>query len=143
MFFWLICVVVQNYKDNKITPHNFAEYSYRIFLVGFSEILFDWIKNIIIFRISDIDVNLINDIALELSIFHEKLRNNSFDQNSTHHNGGPSLYIATLEKYELKLINKQKLDKYSKKLDYINVVNVELQTNILTYCIIVYSLFTY
>lgn len=91
----------------------------------------------IVFRMSDIDINIINDISLELAVFHEKLKNKIYERNGILSEGRVSKYNYFLEKYELRFINKKKLETYSRKIEYINVINIELQANILTYCIIV------
>lgn len=149
VFFSLVFVVIQNYSDNKINSHNFVDYSYRIFFLILSEILFDWIRNIIVFKVSDLKPSLIKLVTYELVLFHDKLKYNSYHVNGA---GGNSdnldnshfnfqemnNYLKIIENEDLKFINKKnEMNKYTKFLDLDNILMIQLQNNITVYCVIV------
>lgn len=139
----LALVVFQNYSENKFNSHNFVDYSYRVlFLVG-SEIIFDWIKDVIIFKISTFKSNVIKTITFELVLYHEKLRHNSFNRNGNGNNlntqDGASMksYLDYIDKADLKYLNNRHLHDHSRYLDHDNILCVAMENNILIHCIIV------
>lgn len=112
--------------------------------------IFDWLKDIIIFKLSIIKAKYLKSFTLELAVFHDKMKYNCFDPN-----GGKSLepnrnfneaekylpdYINIIENFKLKYINKDKLEKYLGFIDFENLLSIELQHNVLVICIIVRNL---
>jgi hypothetical protein len=143
VFFSLVFVIIQNYSDNKINSHNFVDYSYRIFFLILSEVLFDWIRNIIVFKVSDLKPSLIKLVTYELVLFHDKLKYNSYQINGAGGNSEVNSqemtnYLKIIENENLKFINKKKeMNKYTKFLDLDNILMIQLQNNITVYCVIV------
>lgn len=133
----MFLVICQNYKDNKISSHNFIDYFYKVSFLILSEIVFDWIKNIIIFKISDFKANTIKISTIELTIFHEKLKYNCFYTNGGSEHLEISDYLKKLENYKMTSVNENKLQRYSRYLNNDNIMSIELQNNILVQCIIV------
>lgn len=143
-------VILQNYLDNKLNSHNFIDYGYRVFFLVCSEILFDWIKDILIFKISFIKAKYLKNFTLEIAVFHDKMKYNCFNVNGAKNGLNPvytsnideedkSLidFISLLESYKLKYINKERLEKYLYYVDFENLLTIELQHNVLIICIIV------
>lgn len=109
--------------------------------------IFDWLKDIIIFKLSIIKAKYLKSFTLELAVFHDKMKYNCFDPN-----GGKSDlsikklnktekylpdYINIIENFKLKYINKEKLEKHLGLIDFENLITIELQHNVLVICIIV------
>ena len=143
-------VVIQNFNDNKLNSHNFIDYGYRVFFLVFSEILFDWIKDIIIFKISVIKAKYLKTFTLEIAVFHEKLKNKcsytnggedekSLSQNSKETKNFND-YVNLLDNFRLKYFNKEKVEKFSYFVDFENLITIELQHNVMVICIIVKKL---
>jgi len=140
-------VIIQNYYDNKLNSHNFIDYGYRVFFLIMSEMLFDWIKDIIIFKISIIKAKYLKSFTLEIAVFHDKMKYKCFTANGGKKELQPNLdiksqkyfadYINILENFKLKYINKEKLERYLSYVDYENLLTIELQHNVLVICIIV------
>lgn len=141
VMFSVLLVIIQNYCDNKINSHNFVDYSYRVFFLVASEVLFDWIKHIIVFKISELKPNLIKQLTLEMAIFHDRLRFKSYNSNgaNTSIHFEDSKYLKLIEREKLKFINKTELHKYSGFLDLDSILCIQMQNNILIYSIIILS----
>jgi hypothetical protein len=142
--FSLLAVIIQNYNENKINSHNFLDYFQRVFYFIFAEILFDWIRNIITFKISQLKPNIYKQITLEMILLHEKLKFNSINQNGGNdHSMMDSrmiTYLRIIEEGKIDLITKKKDSlKYTKLLDTDNAISLILQTNSTTYCILLVS----
>lgn len=147
LFSCLFLVVFQNYSDNKINSHNFIDYFYRILFLVFIEIAFDWIKDIVIFKISDFEPNLIKKITIDLALLHEKLKYNTFNSNGAgseeNSSSGLTNYLKLIDVEKLKFINRDNLNKYCNYLDYDNILCIELNNNIFVHCIIVTEYFLF
>jgi hypothetical protein len=141
MFSCIGLVIFQNYRDNKLNSHNFVDYSYRVLFLIANEIIFDWIKNIIVFKISNLKPSLIKNVTLDLAVYHDKLRYNCFQMNgNTEHKEHKDIseYIRVLESYRLNIIKKESnLHTMSSHLDSDNILVILLKCNILIHCIIV------
>jgi hypothetical protein len=142
LFSCLFIVIFQNYSDNKINSHNFVDYFYRVFFLVGCEVVFDWLKDIIIFKISEIKPTLIKKITKELIFLHEKLKFNTFNTNGGSQNMDQemvdlSYYLKHIDITNLKFTNKDNLHKYLNYLDYDNILCIELNNQILVHCIIV------
>ena len=142
LFSCLFLVVFQNYSDNKINSHNFIDYFYRILFLIMIEIAFDWIKDIVIFKISDFEPNLIKKITIDLALLHEKLKLNTFNSNGgnqreTKDQDEITNYFQLIDVEKLKFINGDNLNKYCNYLDYDNILCIELNNNIFVHCVIV------
>jgi len=142
----LFLVIIQNYFDNKLNSHNFIDYFFRVFFLIISEMLFDWIKAIIIFKISIIKAKYLKSFTLEMAVFHDKMKYNCFELNggknslNLHESNNIkylSDYINILENFKLKYVNKEKLEKNLNCVDFENLMTIELQHNVLVICIIV------
>jgi len=115
--------------------------------------IFDWLKNIIIFKLSIIKAKYLKSFTLELAVFHDKMKYNCFDPNggkseipNKNLNGTEkyiSDYINIIENFKLKYINKEKLEKYLCVIDFENLLTIELQHNVIVICIIVYYFFMF
>lgn len=153
----LTLVVIQNYLDGKLNSHNFIDYLYRLSFLVISEILFDWIKDIIIFKISLIRAKYLKSLTLELAVFHDKMKYNCFNK-PTISNGSSDiqkfntsnsdeenfcLYLSFLDDCYLTYLNQENLEKYLYYIDYENLMTIELQHNVLVICIIVIFLFLF
>jgi hypothetical protein len=150
-------VVIQNYLEGKLNSHNFIDYFYRLFFLLITEILFDWIKDIIIFKISLIKAKYLKSLTLELAVFHDKMKYNCFNINnitngssdirkSTMENsdeGNFSLYLSFLDDSYMTNLNQENLEKYLYYIDYENLMTIELQHNVLVICIVVSILFRF
>lgn len=109
--------------------------------------IFDWLKDIIIFKLSIIKAKYLKSFTLELAIFHDKMMYNCFNPNggkSNQPNKHPNEaqkylpdYINIIENFKLKYVNKEKLEKYLGFIDFENLLTIELQHNVLVICIIV------
>lgn len=137
VYFSLCLVVYQNYSDNKISSHNFVDYTYRLVFLILSEILFDWIKDIIAFKISGCKVKILKELTDELVIFHEKLKYNCFNSNGKINTPHATEYVKKLDESQLSHLNKAELNNTMNFLDYDNILCVELSNNITIPCIIV------
>ncbi len=143
VIFCLVMVIIQNYNENKINSHNFIDYFNRAGFVILAEILFDWLRNIISFKISNIRPNLIKSLTFELVLLHDKLRYNSFNSNGNNicvSNSSQLLsnYLKFLENEELVLLNKKKeMSKYFGYLDTEHILSSQLQVNTTVYCVMV------
>ncbi len=139
--------MIQNYFDNKLNSHNFIDYGFRVFFLILSEMIFDWLKDIIIFKLSLIKAKYLKSFTLELAVFHDKMKYNCFDPNGSKSNeptknpNGTENYLAEyfniIENFKLKYLNKEKLEKYFGFIDFENLLTIELQHNVLVICIIV------
>ena len=104
-----------------------------------SEIIFCWIKDILIFKISDIDSKYIKEITYEIAFFHEQMKYECFLNNGCNYeNGIMGEYIKQIESINLKIVNKKHCsDKFSALVDYENILCMELKNNILIHCIFI------
>ena len=148
LFSCLFLVVFQNFSDNKINSHNFIDYSFRILFLIFIEIVFDWIKDIVIFKISDIKPKVIKSITLDLVILHEKLKYNTFNSNGgasgqfseskdSNKTNDISNYLKLIDQEKLNFTNKNNFNRYSNYIDYDNILCLELNNNVFVHCILV------
>ena len=148
VFLSLFLVIIQNYSDNKINSHNFVDYAYRVFFLVGTEILFDWMKNIVTFKISDIKPSLIKSITYDMILMHEKCRYRAFHLNGASNcpssldesgkESTTSVYIKIIEQENLQFFNqKSEFQRYANILDADNIICLELQNNILIYTVIV------
>ena len=136
-----ITVIFQNYHENKISSHNFIEYFYRAVFIFFFEIMFDWVKDFIIFRISYFNPKIIKLITYELALYHDKLRYNCYNTNGASKNT-KNKYIKYLENKELLIVSRQyHYEKYVNVLGNDSVMCLTLHTNILIYCLMMSSVF--
>jgi hypothetical protein len=113
--------------------------------------IFDWLKDIIIFKLSIIKAKYVKSFTLELAVFHDKMKYNCFNPNggkinqpNRNINGTDRFlpdYISIIENFKLKYINKEKLEKYLGFVDFENLLSIELQHNVLVICIIVNIIF--
>lgn len=142
--FSLLAVITQNYNENKINSHNFLDYFQRVFYFIAAEILFDWIRNIITFKISQLKPSIYKQITLEMILLHEKLKYNSINQNggSDHSmmDNRMITYLRIIEEGKIEILTKKNESlKYTKLLDTDNAISLILQTNSTTYCILLVS----
>lgn len=138
---------MQNYYDNKVNSHNFLEYGFRVLFLIISEIFFDWIKDIIIFKISFLNAKYLKNITLEIAVFHDKMKYNCFSitngseksslKNDNKNKNELVDYLNVLENYKLQYFNKDKLDKHLNYVDFENLLTIDLQHNVLVICIFV------
>lgn len=147
----LTCVLFQSYHDNKFTSHNIISYFYKIMFIILFEILFDWVKDFVIFRISLFNPSMIKLIAFEIAVYHEKLRLDCFSLNLANGATTPKesnkrkdkdRYKKLIERTELHIVSRQyHYEKYIKYVDYDNVLCLTLQTNIIIYCVLITTVF--
>jgi hypothetical protein len=143
LIFCLIMVMIQNYYENKINSHNFIDYFNRAGFVIFAEILFDWLRNIISFKISNFRPGIIKAITYDMLLLHDKLRFNIYQYNGNHireHSSSPlmSHYLKFLENEELVLLNKRnEMSKFIGYLDTEHILSTQLQVNTTVYCVMV------
>jgi hypothetical protein len=113
-----------------------------MYLIG-SEVLFDWLKGIVVFKVSGLNPGLYKNYYLEIAIYHEKLKFNCFNSN-----GGPlvpknSLYLEytkKIEQYELDIANSSNNSRYSSFLDFDNLSAIEVGYTNVTICVLFLSI---
>jgi len=110
--------------------------------IGFllsADIIFDWIKIILIYKYSGFEAKTLKRSSYEIALFHEKLRNNSFNPNLILRSTNKSIYQKNLESVELSMVSKDKAQywKYNNILDYDVITCMELENNVIIYCVFV------
>jgi hypothetical protein len=152
LIFSIILVSYKNFNENKITAHNFLTYFWRVIFLLLSEIIFDWVKVILIHKFSGFDSKTLKNIAIELSIFHEKLRHNAFkkEENNINFNkldiacdfsdndkADEDVFFKQLQQFNLTFVGKSNYWKYNNILDIDVITSMELENNVIIYCIFV------
>lgn len=141
-FFVFSIVIFQNYHDKKSTSHNFIDYFYRMVFIFIFEVVFDWVKNFVIFRISYFNPKIVKLVTYEIALYHDKLRHNCFNSNGSITRTKHSKYIKYLESKELLIVGKQyRYEKYLSYLGYDSVMCLTLHTNILIFCLMITNVF--
>ncbi len=128
---------MQSYFENKINSHNFIDYLYRIVFIIASDIVVCWIKSILVVKFSGVKASVLKLIALEISVFHEKMKYDCFNNNGVPANDSYSSYIKILENFSFSHINRDSWQKYSHLLDFDSILNLELRNNVVIPCVIV------
>ena len=150
--FSIVIVVYQNLITNKLNSNNFLVYLKRIGFLVFADIFFDWIKIILIYKYSGFEVNSLKVSSFEIAAFHEKLHNNAFTvfkltdsvennlkSSASLKNDLKTTYLLNLEKIEFEMVAKDKNQywKYNNILDYDVIMCMELENNVIIYCVFV------
>lgn len=136
----VILVILQNYYDNKLNSHNCMDYLQKVLFLITSEVIFDWLRNIIIFKISDFKPNFIKTITYEICFYHDKLKYNCHNRNGACDKFSSEVlsnYVKSLDKISLEYISKSNFDRFSDILDYDDILCLVLQNNIIIYSIMV------
>jgi len=142
IFAGLILVIFENYYQNKINSHNFLYYFTRVFYLIFAEMFFDWLKGIVMYKLSSLDSTYYKNFYFEIVMFHEKLKFNCFNNN-----GGKGLlknenyveYVNKIEKYEFKVLLDDDVKGYSNCVEYDNLAAVKIGSTNITICILIIS----
>jgi len=132
-------VIYQNYYENKINSHNFLDYFIRVLHLIGSEVIFDWLKGIMVFKLSNLDPQIYKEYYLELSIYHEQLKFNCFNTN-----GGQIIpknsmfynYTSKIEKFKLKIVNHDSMSNCTAFLDYENISAIAVGYTNVTICVL-------
>jgi hypothetical protein len=107
-----------------------------------SEVIFDWLKGIVVFKVSSLNPGLYKHYYMEMAIYHEKLKFNCFNSNGgaiTPRNSIYSAYTKKVEKYDLNMVNNNNNSNYSSFLDYENLSAIEVGYTNVTICVLFLS----
>ena len=140
LIFSILIVVYQNFQTNKLNANNFLIYLKRIGFLVIADVMFDWIKIVLIYKYSGFEAKTLKIASFEIALFHEKLRHNSFNSNGNR--AFKNTYSMTLEKIELDMVGKDKAQywKYNNILDFDVITCMELENNVIIYCVFVSQL---
>ena len=136
LVFSILFVLHKDIKSNKLNSNNFITYFERIIILLLADIIFDWIKDILIYKYSGFDNKTLKLVSFELAVFHEKLRKNSFQINGVAKSSF-DLYANILEKTSLTIVDKSQYWMYNNILDYDVITCMELENNVIIYCVFV------
>ena len=106
------------------------------------EVIFDWLKGMVMFKVSNLNPNFYKTYFLELAIYHEKLKFSCFNSNGGQiapKNDIYNEYTKKLEKYRLTFLNSNGNSKYSSFLDYDNLAALEVGYTNITICVLFVS----
>ena len=124
-FFVLFNILITDYSINQI--NNVKFYFTRFFYLFFFEIIFDYIKDIIVFRISYFDTKILKYISYEIPLYYMKLKRNLLTKEE-----------EFLKDKKLLIIGRQyEYDKFSSILSADDIMCLTLQNGILIYCILI------
>jgi len=135
----LLLVGCENYVDNKINSHNFVNYIWRVFFIVMTEVCFDWMKGIVLLKISGLNPVLYKRFYFELAMFYEKSKRKCFrGLNGAERtaNGLECNYSRMLNDAEFTIINSQNTSDYASYLDADNLAAVEVGSNHMSFCIL-------
>ncbi len=124
-FFVLFNILITDYSINQI--NNVKFYFTRFFYLFFFEIIFDYIKDIIVFRISYFDTKILKYISYEIPLYYIKLKGKFLTKEE-----------EFLKNKKLVIIGRQyEYDKFSSILSSDDIMCLTLQNGILIYCILI------
>ena len=132
-----ILVIVKNYYENQLSQYNINEYCYKVFFIFVFEIVFDWVKNFIIFKVSYFNTKIVKLITYEIAVYYEKLRTNKINNGN---NKGDTMYSRFIHGRDLIIVGKQhRYENYLDVLSEESVICLTLHTNVLVVNVMVIS----
>ena len=128
-----ILVIVKNYYENQLSQYNINEYCYKVFFIFVFEIVFDWVKNFIIFKVSYFNTKIVKLITYEIAVYYEKLRMNMISR-------GDNMYSRFIHGRDVIIVGKQhRYESYLDVLSEESVMCLTLHTNVLVVNVMVIS----
>ena len=125
-----VLVIIKNYYENQLSHYNISEYCYKVFFIFVFEIVFDWVKNFIIFKVSYFNTKVVKLITYEIAVYYEKLRVSK----------GDTTYSRFIHGRDVVIVGKQfRYENYLDVLTEESVMCLTLHTNVFVVVIMVVS----
>lgn len=111
----------------------------KVGMVLGTQLIFDWIKYMVMFKISNINVNYFRLLTYELQVFHDKLSLSCFNETGSTYSSNKSKvkYLKFLSEYEIKLYNRDKLENYLGRVESDHLLTIEMKNSILVQSVLV------
>ena len=139
MFLCLFYIAHKKISEGKISEENYLTYLIKYVYLIITEIVFDWIKDAIIFKITLHKAEFVRLAIFDIAILHERFRTmDEYMDNQDIHK--QDAIFQRIHNYKLKILTLDDtsiLDRYSKYVDYENLMCMTIDLSIIIFCVFI------